>query len=59
MPKEKDFLVRFNALHENNKKHIINAVNKYNIVFTSVEQLDDFLTFCEKADILFQSGLAE
>ena len=59
MPNKKDFLARFNALQENNKKHIINAVNKYDIVFTSVEQLDDFLSFCEKADLLFQSGLAE
>lgn len=53
------WLERYNALHENNRKHIEKAVRENNIIFYTAEQFEDFLSFCEKADILFQLGLAE
>lgn len=62
MPNEdkilENWLKRFENLTEENKKHIRNAVQKYDIHFTSEEQVEDFLRFAEMADVLFKLGLA-
>lgn len=53
-----NWMDRFNNLTEENKKHIRNAVRKYNIVFTSEKEVEDFLHICEMFDILFKMNQA-
>lgn len=62
MPNEdkilENWLKRFENLTEENKKHIRNAVQKYDIHFTSEEQVEDFLRFAEMADVLFNDEVS-
>ena len=54
-----NWLERFERLHPKNKEHIKNAIQKNNIIFTTEEQVEDFLHICEMFDVLFRFNEAE